>query len=114
MRNIFLGEKYAENVHQKLVPDPFLILVSSPKQLMYAETLLKIRYFERRLSKKPLKVNLLFTLHAVHFYGQDFEKQKGSENIYQSLIRLESMFRKIPFLVIYHLGNFDDLIQIGF
>ena len=28
----FLWKNHAENVHQKLVPDPFLILVNSPKQ----------------------------------------------------------------------------------
>ena len=27
---------YTENVHQKLVPDTFLILVNSPKQPMHA------------------------------------------------------------------------------
>ena len=27
---------------------------------------------------------------------------------------MQNIFRKIPFLVIYHLGNFYDLIQSGF
>ena len=39
----------AENMHQKLVPDPFLILVNNPKQPCMQEILLKIRYFERGL-----------------------------------------------------------------
>ena len=42
---------HAESVHFKLVPDPFLILVSSPKQPMHAGNSLKARYFERGLSK---------------------------------------------------------------
>ena len=29
-------KKYAENVHQKLVPDSFLVLASSPKEAMHA------------------------------------------------------------------------------
>ena len=44
-------ENYTENVHQKQVPDSFLILVNTPKQPMYEKTILKIRYFERGLSK---------------------------------------------------------------
>ena len=32
MRNIF---KYVENVREKIVPDTFLILVYSPKQLLH-------------------------------------------------------------------------------
>ena len=49
----FYGKKYAENMHQKVVTDFFLVLKNSPKQPRYI--LLKIRYFEGRLSKKSLK-----------------------------------------------------------
>ena len=42
-------EKYAENVHQKLVPDLFLTLVNNPKQQLMQEVILKIRYFKGRL-----------------------------------------------------------------
>ena len=28
----FVWKTHAENVHQKLIPDPFLILVNNPKQ----------------------------------------------------------------------------------
>ena len=53
-------------------------------------------------------------MHPVPFYGYDYEKLMGPETSYQSLLELQNMFRKIPFLVIYNLGNFDDLIQSGF
>ena len=43
-------ENHAEYVHQKLVPDPFFILVNNPKPCMQ-EILFKIRYFERGSSK---------------------------------------------------------------
>ena len=44
------------NGDQKLVPDPFLILVNRPSQLMYARnSFLEIRFFERGLSKKTFK-----------------------------------------------------------
>ena len=39
--------------------------------------------------------------------------KKGSGNIDQSFFGLQNMSRKIPFLVIYRLGNFDDLMQSG-
>ena len=44
-------------MHQKLVPDHFLILVNNPKQSLHARNSFKIRYFERGLSKKPKKFN---------------------------------------------------------
>ena len=60
------------------------------------------------------KLTRFFLLYPVPLYGHDYEKQKGPGTSYQSLCGLQKMFRKIPFLAIYHLGNFDDLIQSGF
>ena len=40
-------ENHAKIVHQKLVPDPFLVLVNNPKQPLHAIILLKVRYLER-------------------------------------------------------------------
>ena len=40
-------ENHAENVHEKLVPDPFFILVNNPKQPLHTRIFSKIRYFER-------------------------------------------------------------------
>ena len=36
-----------ENVHQKLVPDPFFILVNNPKQQLLERNSFKMRYFKR-------------------------------------------------------------------
>ena len=44
IKNIFM-ENHAENVHQKLVPDPFLILVNNPKQPLHAKSSLKNEIF---------------------------------------------------------------------
>ena len=38
----------------------------------------------------------------------------GPGTSYQYLSGLQNMFKKIPFLVIYHPGDFDDLIQSSF
>ena len=45
-------KKYAENVQQKLVPDPFLILANTQKSQYMQVALSKIRHFERELLKK--------------------------------------------------------------
>ena len=66
----FYGKKHAENVHQKLVPDTFLILVYNSKQLLHA----------RNCFKKALKkLNLFFLSNLIPFSEQDHEKQKGPE-----------------------------------
>ena len=38
-------ENHAENVYQKLVPDPFLILVNNPKQPLHARTSIENKIF---------------------------------------------------------------------
>ena len=77
------------------------------------EILLKIRYFERGLSKSLQKVNFIFSFLSffpVLFNGQSYLKQKRPGTKEQSLFRLQNKFRKIPLLVIYYLTKFDDII----
>ena len=38
-------ENHAENMHQKLVPDPFLILVNNSKQPLHAKNCIKNKVF---------------------------------------------------------------------
>ena len=74
------------------------------------ETLLKIGCFER-ISKTFKKLTWFFLLHSVPFYVQDYEKLfKASVSSYQSFFKLQNMFWKIYFHVIYYLDNIDDLI----
>ena len=74
------------------------------------EVLLKVRYFERGLSKALRKLTLFFPSNPVPFNRQNYQKQKGSGTSDQSFFRLQNRFRKIPFLVIYYLTKFDDVI----
>ena len=53
-------EKSGRKLHQKLVPDPFLIWVSKSTQLLDAISSFKIKCFERGLSKSLNKVNFFF------------------------------------------------------
>ena len=80
-------------MHQKLVPDPLLI----------------VRYFESGLSQKPFKKStLLFLPNPALFNGQRYKKQKGPGTSDHLLFRLQNKLRKIPSL--YYLTKFDDVI----
>ena len=57
---VIFMQKHAENVHQRLVPDSFLILVKNPKQPLHARNISKIRYFERRLVRSRKTVTFIF------------------------------------------------------
>ena len=77
------------------------------------EILLKIRHFERGLSKSlKKKLTLLFLSNPVPLNVQSFQKQKGPGTSYQSLFKLQNKFRKIPLLVIYYLTKFDGFLVI--
>ena len=53
MKLKLLSKSHAENVHQKLVPDLFLILVNNPKQPFHVSNYLKNKIFGKRIIKKP-------------------------------------------------------------
>ena len=44
---------HAENVDQKLAPDPFLILINNPKKPLHARNSFKSKVFLKRIIKKP-------------------------------------------------------------
>ena len=96
-------------MQQKLVPDLFIILVNNPKQPLQARLFLKVRYFERVYQKALIKrATLFFLSNPVPFNRQNYQKQNGISD--QLLFRLQNKFRKIPFLVMYYLTKFDDVI----
>ena len=75
------------------------------------EIVLKVRYFEKGLSKSlKKKVTLFFLSNPVPFNRQNYQKQKGPGTSDQSLFRLRNKFRKIPLLVMYYLTKCDDII----
>ena len=107
-------ENHAENVHQRLVPDPFLILVNNSKQSLYAINSFKNKIFWKRVVKKLKKVNFIFSFKPISFNGQSYIKQKGPGTSDLLLSMLQNKFRKIPVWVIYYLTKFDDIIHSGF
>ena len=52
------------------------------------EIILKVRYFERGLSKSLKKGNFFFLLKPVPFNRQNYKKQKGPGTSDQPLFRL--------------------------
>ena len=51
--------------------------------------------------------------NASYFLNHDTLISTLPGTSWHSLFGLQNIFRKILFLLIYHLGNFDDLIQCG-
>ena len=82
-------------MHQKLAPDPFLILLNNPKQPLHVRNFLKV------VNQKALKKLILFFLsNPVSLNGQSYQKQKGSGASHQLLFRSRNKFRKVPLLYI--------------
>ena len=75
------------------------------------EILLKIRCFERGLSKSLKKFNLFFLWNLFPFNAQSYQKQKGPGTSEQLLFRLWNKFRKIPLIVMYYLTTIVDVKQ---
>ena len=73
-------DKNAENVYQKLVSDPFSILINNPKQPLHARNSFRKRYFERGLSKSLEKLKFIFLSNPVPFKEQKLSKIKGAWN----------------------------------
>ena len=48
----FCWKNHVENVQEKLVRNPFLILVNNPKQPLYARNSFEIKIFWKRIIKK--------------------------------------------------------------
>ena len=51
----FYGKNHEKNMHQKLVPNSFFILVNNPKQPLHARNSFKNKIFWKRIIKNPLK-----------------------------------------------------------
>ena len=83
----FLWKNHAEKMHQKLAPDPFLILLNNPKQPLHARNSLLNKISWKRIIKKP-------------FNRQSYQKQKESGTSNWSLFKLQNKFKNIPLLVI--------------
>ena len=74
------------------------------------ETILKVRYFGRGLSKSLKKGNFLFSFEPSPFHRQNYQEQKEPGISDQWLFRLRNKVRKIALLVMYYLTKFDDVV----
>ena len=75
------------------------------------EILLKIRYFERGLSKSLKKfIFIFFLLNPVPFNEQDYEKVKWPGTRDQLLFRFQNKLKIIPLSVMCYLTKFNVVI----
>ena len=64
-------------MQQKLVQDPFLILVNNPKQSMHIRKCYKIKiYCKKDYQKAFKKLTLFFLTNTIPFNGQNYQKEK--------------------------------------
>ena len=97
-------------MHQKLVPEPYLILLNNPKQPLHARSSFSNKIFSEDVQKALTKLTLFFLSNLVPFNTWSYQKQKGSGTSEQSLFRLQIKFKNIPLFVIYYLTKFDDVM----
>ena len=69
-------KNHAENDHQKLVPDPCLILVNNSKLPLHARNSFKNKIFWKRIIKKPYKIYFSFSFKS----SLKLSKTKGAWN----------------------------------
>ena len=86
-------ENHAENMHQRLFPDPFLTLVNNPKKPLHVRNSFKNKKEDYQKALK--KFISFFLLNPVPFNEQSYLKQEGPGTNDQSLFRLHNEFRKI-------------------
>ena len=91
-------------MHQKLVPDPLLILVNNPKQPMHAINSFEIKIFWKRIIKVLKKWTLffLFFFQTLSLLMCKVITSKRGLELVATLLRLQSKFREILLLVIYY------------
>ena len=107
-------ERHAGNVHQKLVPNPYHILVNNLKQLLHARNFFKRKIFRKTIIQKLSKrLSLFFLLNQVLFSGQSYQKQIGPVTPDQLLFRLENKLMEISLLIMHYLTKFG-IIYSGF
>ena len=70
-----LWKNYAENVHQKLAPDPFLIFINNPKQPLHERNSLK-NFFLKVEYQKAFK-KFIFSFEPSPFYWTKLSITKG-------------------------------------
>ena len=65
-------------MHQKLAPDPFLILLNNLKTATVHKKFFLKKGILKDYQKALKKLSLFFLTNPVPFIGQSYQKQKGS------------------------------------
>ena len=81
---------------------------------MYARNFFENKMFYKRIIKKPKKGNLTLFCTQSLLMDKIMKRERVLKLATSLSFICKTCLEKIPFLVIYHLGNFDDLIQSSF
>ena len=106
-------EKVCRKCASKTNPRPFQFQQIVQNSQCIQESVLKIRYLERGLSKILKKNQLGFFFCTQSLFMDNTMKTKGLKPVTSLSINWKTSLNKI-FLVIYHQGNFDELMQSSF
>ena len=93
----FLWKNHAENIHQKLAWDPFLILVSNPKQLLHATNSFLNQIFWKRIIRKPLKNNFFFFRTQSLLIDKVIKSKSGLEQVSSCSSRYKTNSNTLPY-----------------
>ena len=80
-------------MHQKLVPDYFLVLANNSKQPLHVRNFILKDDYQQALKK----LTLFFLLNPAPFSRQSYQKQKRPETSEELLFKLQNKFRKFFF-----------------
>ena len=69
-------EYQIKNIFTEKSCRPLIILLNNPNSHCMQETILKVRYFERGLSKSHKKVTFFLLLSPVSFNRQNYQKKE--------------------------------------
>ena len=103
-------ENHAKNVHQKLAPDPFLILLNNPKQPLHTRNSFKNKVFWKRIIKKPKPRWFYFFLQTQYLLmDKVIKNQRGMELVTSHSLGHKTSLEKFLYLL-YYLTKFDDIM----
>ena len=108
-------ENHAENVHQKLAPDLFLILLNNSKQILHAGNPFENKKFWKMIIKKPWKSQLYFFFRSQSLLiGKVIKNRRCLELVTSRSSSYETSSEKFLYSLLYYLTKFDDVMWSGF
>ena len=91
-------ENHAENVDQRLLPDPFLTLVNNPKKWLRARNSFKNKIFWKRIIKEPSKSRLYIFFWTQSLLMDKVFPKKWAWNYWPVTLQVTKQVQKNSFI----------------